>query len=52
MYKYRTMVPNAEQILQELMETDEDIRREYKINKNCGMIPESRRQESSFVRKA
>ncbi|WP_297941754.1 exopolysaccharide biosynthesis polyprenyl glycosylphosphotransferase [uncultured Faecalibaculum sp.] len=39
MYKYRTMVPNAEQILQELMETDEDIRREYKINKKLRNDP-------------
>lgn len=32
-YKYRTMVENADQILEELMEKDPEIRKEYTINK-------------------
>lgn len=32
-YKYRTMVENADQILEELMQTDPAIREEYTINK-------------------
>lgn len=32
-YKFRTMVPNAEKVLEELMENDPDIKREYMKNK-------------------
>lgn len=39
MYKYRSMIPNAEQVLKELMETDEDIRKEYKENKKLRNDP-------------
>lgn len=33
MYKYRTMVPGAEAILEEMMERDAAIREEYEVNK-------------------
>ena len=33
MYKYRTMVPGAEAILEEMMEQDPAIREEYEVNK-------------------
>lgn len=32
-YKYRSMVPNAEQVLEELMAQDENIKKEYLTNK-------------------
>lgn len=38
-YKFRTMVPNAEQILDELMETDPAIRDEYIKNKKLKNDP-------------
>lgn len=38
-YKYRTMVPNAEQILEELMEKDPKIREEYLTNKKLDPDP-------------
>ncbi len=38
-YKFRTMVPNAEQILEELMEQDVDIRNEYLTNKKLQHDP-------------
>lgn len=38
-YKFRTMVPNAEQILDELMEKDESIRKEYTENKKLKNDP-------------
>lgn len=38
-YKFRTMVPNAEQILDELMETDPAIREEYTKNKKLKNDP-------------
>lgn len=39
MYKYRSMIPNAEQVLKELMETDENVRKEYKENKKLRNDP-------------
>lgn len=39
MYKYRSMVPGAEKVLEELMKTDEDIRNEYKENKKLRNDP-------------
>ena len=33
-YKFRSMVPNAEKILDELMEKDPKIKEEYLTNKN------------------
>jgi undecaprenyl-phosphate galactose phosphotransferase len=39
MYKYRTMVPNAEQLLDELMEKDPAIRKEYTENKKLKEDP-------------
>ena len=38
-YKYRTMVPNADQILEEMMAKDPDIREEYEINKKLENDP-------------
>lgn len=38
-YKYRSMVPNAEQVLEELMEKDEKIREEYLTNKKLDPDP-------------
>lgn len=39
MYKIRSMVPNADQILFELMERDENIRKEYEKNKKLENDP-------------
>ena len=38
-YKYRTMVPNAEKILQDMMEKDPKIREEYLTNKQLDPDP-------------
>ncbi len=38
-YKYRTMVPNADQILEEMMAKDPAIREEYEINKKLENDP-------------
>ena len=38
-FKYRSMVPNADQVLFELMEKDEKIREEYSINKKLKNDP-------------
>ena len=32
-YKFRSMVPNADEVLFKLLETDEEAAKEYKINK-------------------
>lgn len=39
MYKFRTMVPNADEILYELMESDEKIKQEYETNKKLENDP-------------
>ena len=39
MYKFRTMVPNADEILYELMESDEKVKQEYEINKKLENDP-------------
>ena len=39
MYKYRSMVPNAEQVLEELMEKDSGIKKEYLENKKLENDP-------------
>ena len=38
-YKFRTMVPNAEQLLEEMMERDPKIREEYLTNKKLNPDP-------------
>ena len=38
-FKYRSMVPNAEEKLEELMEQDENIRKEYLENKKLENDP-------------
>lgn len=38
-YKFRTMVPNADKVLEDLMENDPDIRAEYTINKKLKNDP-------------
>lgn len=38
-YKFRTMVPNAEQILEDLMEKDQNIKEEYLTNKKLKNDP-------------
>ena len=38
-YKYRSMVPNAEQVLEELMESDPKIKEEYLTNKKLENDP-------------
>lgn len=38
-YKYRSMVPNAEQVLEEMMEKDSKIREEYLTNKKLDPDP-------------
>lgn len=39
MYKFRTMVPNADEVLKELMENDANFRKEYTINKKVKNDP-------------
>lgn len=39
MYKYRTMVPGAEKILEEMMKRDPAIREEYEVNKKLKEDP-------------
>ena len=39
MYKFRTMVPNADEALKELLEKDEAAREEYRINKKLKNDP-------------
>ena len=39
MYKIRTMVPNADEILFQLMESDDDVRKEYEKNKKLSNDP-------------
>ena len=38
-YKFRSMVPNADEVLKELLENDEELREEYKINKKLDNDP-------------
>lgn len=38
-YKYRSMVPNAEQLLEELMEQDPKVKEEYLLNKKLDPDP-------------
>ncbi|MCF0245665.1 MAG: exopolysaccharide biosynthesis polyprenyl glycosylphosphotransferase [Ileibacterium sp.] len=38
-YKFRTMVPNAERILEEMMQKDPKIREEYEVNKKLQNDP-------------
>lgn len=38
-YKYRSMIENADQKLKELMEKDENLRREYEVNKKLADDP-------------
>ena len=39
MYKFRTMVPNADEMLKQLMKTDKKFREEYSINKKVKNDP-------------
>ncbi len=39
MYKFRTMVPNADQVLEELMKSDKQFRKEYSENKKVKNDP-------------
>lgn len=39
MFKFRTMVPNAEELLQKLLETDEEIKKEYYENRKLNNDP-------------
>lgn len=39
MYKFRTMVPDADNVLLKLMQTDEEFRKEYTINKKAKNDP-------------
>lgn len=50
MYKYRSMVPNAEQILEKYLEENEEIRNEYKINKKLKDDPRITKV-GKFIRK-
>ncbi len=38
-YKFRSMVPNADEVLFKLLETDEEVAKEYKINKKLENDP-------------
>lgn len=39
MYKFRTMVPNADKVLEDLMKNDEKFREEYSVNKKVKNDP-------------
>lgn len=39
MYKFRTMVPDADNVLYQLMQTDEEFRKEYTLNKKAKNDP-------------
>ena len=39
MYKFRTMIPNADEVLQELMKTDKKFNKEYTLNKKVKNDP-------------
>lgn len=39
LYKYRTMVPDADNILYQLMQTDEEFKKEYTLNKKAKNDP-------------
>lgn len=51
LYKFRTMVPDADKKLDELLANDEDARQEYKINKKLKNDPRITKI-GSFLRKA
>lgn len=38
-YKFRSMVPNADEVLKNLLESDKDLAEEYKINKKLDNDP-------------
>lgn len=38
-YKFRSMVPNADEVLKNLLETDEELAKEYQINKKLDNDP-------------
>lgn len=48
MYKFRTMVPNADQILFDLMESDIEIKKEYEKNKKLENDPRITRLGEKF----
>lgn len=50
-YKFRTMVPNAEQVLEELMEKDPEIKKEYLTNKKLQNDPRIT-EAGHFLRKS
>lgn len=50
MYKYRSMVENADEILEKYLEENEDIRNEYKINKKLKNDPRVTKV-GKFIRK-
>lgn len=50
-YKFRTMIPNAEQVLEELMEKDPEIKREYLTNKKLQNDPRIT-EAGHFLRKS
>ena len=52
LYKYRTMIPDAERILQELMEKDPVIREEYETNKKLKKDPRITRAGEFLRRKS
>ena len=39
LYKFRSMVPNADEVLKELLKNDEAARKEYKVNKKLKNDP-------------
>ena len=50
-YKFRTMIPNAEQVLEELMEKDPEIKKEYLTNKKLQNDPRIT-EAGHFLRKS
>lgn len=51
LYKFRTMVPNADEKLNKILEKDEDARKEYKVNKKLKNDPRITRH-GNFLRKS
>lgn len=49
-YKFRSMIPNAEEVLQELLKTDEKLREEYRLNKKLEHDPRVTKI-GNFIRK-
>lgn len=50
LYKFRSMIPNADEVLKELLKKDKDLAKEYKINKKLKNDPRITKA-GKFIRK-